>query len=152
MIFDRTQDDVDTAILLRDTKVKKFEALTESEIETLEKGTLVLNNATSRFGNQIWMMIGADRWVCADTGFCAYIEEIPQSEKHIQINYKPNNSYISVVNLNVRVKPQGKIVETLPSGTIRKNLATTRIGDEIWMNIGKNKWICADNGKKSYMV
>ena len=43
MIFDRTQNDVDTAILLRDTKVKKFEALTESEIETLEKGTLTIN-------------------------------------------------------------------------------------------------------------
>lgn len=43
MIFDRTQNDVDTAILLRDTKVKKFEALTESEITTLEKGTLTIN-------------------------------------------------------------------------------------------------------------
>jgi len=43
MIFDRTQNDVDTAILLRDTKVKKFEALTESEIATLEKGMLTIN-------------------------------------------------------------------------------------------------------------
>lgn len=121
-------------------------------IETLEKGSVVVNNATSRFGEQIWMMIGADRWVCADNGFCAYLEEIQQTEKHIQINYKANNSYISTVNLNVRVKPHGKIVDSLPIGTIQKNLATTRIGDEIWMNIGRNKWICADNGKKSYMV
>ena len=43
MIFDRTQNDVDTAIRLRDTKVKNFEALTESEIATLEKGTLTIN-------------------------------------------------------------------------------------------------------------
>lgn len=43
MIFDRTQNDVDTAILLRNTKVKKFETLTESEIATLEKGTLTIN-------------------------------------------------------------------------------------------------------------
>ena len=43
MIFDRTQNDVDTAIFLRDTKVKKFEELTESEIATLEKGTLTIN-------------------------------------------------------------------------------------------------------------
>lgn len=43
MIFDRTQNDVDTSILLRDTKVKKFETLTESEIATLEKGTLTIN-------------------------------------------------------------------------------------------------------------
>lgn len=43
MIFDRTQNDVDTAIILRDTKVKKFETLTESEIATLEKGMLTIN-------------------------------------------------------------------------------------------------------------
>ena len=43
MIFDRTQNDVDTAILLRDTKVKNFETLTESEISTLEKGMLTIN-------------------------------------------------------------------------------------------------------------
>ena len=43
MIFDRTQNDVDTAIILRDIKVKNFQELTESEIETLEKGTLTIN-------------------------------------------------------------------------------------------------------------
>lgn len=43
MIFDRTQNDVDTAILLINTKVKNFETLTESEIATLEKGTLTIN-------------------------------------------------------------------------------------------------------------
>ena len=43
MIFDRTQNDVDAAILLRNTKVKEFEVLTESEIATLEKGTLTIN-------------------------------------------------------------------------------------------------------------
>ena len=43
MIFDRTQEDVDTAILLRNTKVKNFEELTESEIATLEKGTITYN-------------------------------------------------------------------------------------------------------------
>lgn len=51
MIFDRTQNDVDTAILLRDTKVKKFETLTESEIATLEKGTLTIN-ALNRIENK----------------------------------------------------------------------------------------------------
>lgn len=51
MIFDRTQNDVDTAILLRDTKVKNFEALTESEIATLEKGTLT-SNTLNRIENK----------------------------------------------------------------------------------------------------
>ena len=52
MIFDRTQNDVDTARILRETKVKfdpitmqpiNPEALTESEIATLEKGTITIN-------------------------------------------------------------------------------------------------------------
>ena len=43
MIFDRTQNDVDTAILLRREKVQTFQRLTESEIATLEKGTLTIN-------------------------------------------------------------------------------------------------------------
>ena len=43
MIFDRTQNDVDTAIRLRREKVQTFQALTESEIATLEKGTITYN-------------------------------------------------------------------------------------------------------------
>lgn len=43
MIFDRTQNDVDTAIRLRREKVQTFQELTESEIATLEKGTLTIN-------------------------------------------------------------------------------------------------------------
>lgn len=43
MIFDRTQSDVDSAISLRNTKVKNFETLTAIEIETLEKGTITYN-------------------------------------------------------------------------------------------------------------
>lgn len=43
MIFDRTQNDVDTAIILRREKIQKFQELTASEIATLEKGTLTIN-------------------------------------------------------------------------------------------------------------
>lgn len=43
MIFDRTQNDVDTAIIIRREKVQNFQELTESEIETLEKGTITIN-------------------------------------------------------------------------------------------------------------
>ena len=43
MIFDRTQNDVDTAIRLRREKVQTFQELTESEIVILEKGTLTIN-------------------------------------------------------------------------------------------------------------
>ena len=43
MIFDRTQDDVDAAIVLRREKVQAFQELSESEIATLEKGTLTIN-------------------------------------------------------------------------------------------------------------
>lgn len=43
MIFNRTQADVDEAIALRESKVQKFQALTESEIETLERGMITIN-------------------------------------------------------------------------------------------------------------
>jgi hypothetical protein len=43
VIFDRTQNDVDTAIILRREKVQTFQELMESEIATLEKGTLTIN-------------------------------------------------------------------------------------------------------------
>ena len=43
MIFDRTQNDVDTAIRLRKEKVQNFQELTENEIAILEKGTLTVN-------------------------------------------------------------------------------------------------------------
>ena len=43
MIFDRTQNDVDTAIILRREKVQKFQELSESEIAALEKGTMTIN-------------------------------------------------------------------------------------------------------------
>ena len=42
MIFDRTQNDVDTAIVLRREKVQTFQELTEAEIEILEKGLLTI--------------------------------------------------------------------------------------------------------------
>ena len=43
MIFDRTQNDVDTAIILRREKVQKFQELSEREIAILEKGTMTIN-------------------------------------------------------------------------------------------------------------
>ena len=43
MIFDRTQNDVNAAISLRNQKVKVFEGLTSEEINTLERGTITIN-------------------------------------------------------------------------------------------------------------
>ena len=51
MIFDRTQNDVDTAVLIRRNKVQKFQELSESDIETLEKGFLTIN-ALNRIENK----------------------------------------------------------------------------------------------------
>lgn len=42
MVYDRTLDDVEKAIELRE-KVKRFEELTEDEIATMERGMLTLN-------------------------------------------------------------------------------------------------------------
>lgn len=43
MIFDRTQEDVNAAISLREAKVKNFETLTSEEVEILERGTITAN-------------------------------------------------------------------------------------------------------------
>ena len=43
MIFDRIQEDVNSAISLRNSKVKAFEDLTREEINILERGTITIN-------------------------------------------------------------------------------------------------------------
>lgn len=43
MIFDRTQNDVDTAIRIRRDSVQNFKTLMYWEIKVLEKGTLTIN-------------------------------------------------------------------------------------------------------------
>lgn len=43
MIFDRTQSDVDTAYVIRETKIKTFTTLTDSDTATLERGFLTYN-------------------------------------------------------------------------------------------------------------
>lgn len=43
MIFDRTQNDVDTAISIRKNKLQKFIDLTDEEVAVLEKGMLTIN-------------------------------------------------------------------------------------------------------------
>lgn len=43
MITNRTQEDVDNALKIRDEKVKTFQALSEDDINTLERGILTIN-------------------------------------------------------------------------------------------------------------
>ena len=43
MIFDRTQNDVNIALEIRENKVQNFQELTEQEIEILEKGMFTIN-------------------------------------------------------------------------------------------------------------
>ena len=85
---------------------------------------------------------------------------------HIQLNYKKNQKYKVIVDgLRVRMKqsfqppsvlPKGEIIGTLKKGIEIKNLATARVGESIWMYIGQDskgreKWICADTGDKTYI-
>ena len=85
---------------------------------------------------------------------------------HIQLNYKPGKKYKSVVdNLRIRTKksnqsptvlPGSGILGILKKGAKIKNLATARVGNQIWMYIGLDKqnqeqWICADTGDKIYV-
>ena len=43
MIFNRTKDDVENALKIRDEKIKTFQELTNDDINTLERGFFTLN-------------------------------------------------------------------------------------------------------------
>ncbi len=85
---------------------------------------------------------------------------------HVQLNYQVGHTYKVVVDgLRIRTKlpsqspstiPDGKIIGTLTKGTRVKNSATARAGEAIWMyigldNKGREQWVCADTGKKTYI-
>ena len=57
MITNRTQYDVDTAISIIKNKVQKFQELTESDIATLERGTMTYN-ALNRIENKQELLKG----------------------------------------------------------------------------------------------
>ena len=86
--------------------------------------------------------------------------------EHMQLNYKPGKQYrITASGLRIRTKRAGQSPTVLPNGGILgtakqggtvKNLATARVGDQIWMYIGLDKlgreqWICADTGGEAYV-
>lgn len=86
--------------------------------------------------------------------------------EHVQLNYQPGKNYKTVVDgLRIRTKkasqdpivlPNAEILGIMNSGEKIKNLATARVGDQIWMYIGtdgkgREQWVCADNGYKAYV-
>ena len=86
--------------------------------------------------------------------------------RHVQLDYKPGKQYqITASGLRIRTKrasqdpevlQNGGILGTAKQGRTVKNLATARVGDQIWMYIGLDKlgreqWICADTGKEAYV-
>jgi hypothetical protein len=78
--------------------------------------------------------------------------------KHVQLNYSSNVEYtIITAMLNVREHPtNGRILYALHKGSIVTCRYTERVGDAIWMCIGKDeygreRWCCADNGSRQYI-
>ncbi len=89
-----------------------------------------------------------------------------KNSAHIQLNYQKGIQYTDTADgLRIRTKkasqdpsvlPNGEILGTMQKGTKVKNLATARVGDQIWMYIGLDKngreqWVCADTGAKAYI-
>lgn len=103
-----------------------------------------------------------------------FIMPAPQSvqaasaeQTHVQLNYRPGKTYrVEADGLRIRTKRASQSTLALPSaavighiarGSRIKNLATARVGDAIWMYAGldqsnREQWICADTGKKAYVV
>lgn len=78
--------------------------------------------------------------------------------QHIQLNYQPNQMYkvAAKSGVVVRINPtkDARRIGALACGTEVLNMATTRVGDAIWMFLGKDskgnsKWICADTGSSA---
>ena len=53
MIYNRTQKDVDDSIKIRNEKIENFLDLTQTEIETLEKGSITINTLNRIENKQI---------------------------------------------------------------------------------------------------
>ena len=96
----------------------------------------------------------------------ASTEPAGEAPEHIQLDYQPQKSYKIVVDgLRIRTKtasqsplmlPNAEIIGITEKGATVKNLATARVGDQIWMYIGldgkgREQWICADTGYKTYV-
>lgn len=85
--------------------------------------------------------------------------EQARAESHVQLNYRPGRKYTVQTAMKIRDKPAtaGKQTGSLKKGRKIKNQATTRCGEAIWMYFGldkkgREKWVCADNGKKAYLL
>lgn len=86
---------------------------------------------------------------------------------HVQLNYQVGQPYeVVATGLRIRTKKASQTPDVLPDsdslgtikkGTIIKNLATARVKDAIWMYFGLDKygreqWVCADTGMKTYIL
>lgn len=82
------------------------------------------------------------------------------------MNYQTGKKYkVAASGLRIRTKkasqdpdtlPDGTVIGTIQKGAVIKNLATTRVGDAIWMyfgldRYGREQWVCADTGTKVYI-
>lgn len=85
---------------------------------------------------------------------------------HVQLNYQPGEWYtVYAEGLRIRTKKasqspdvllNGTVIRKAENGSTVKNLATARVGDQIWMYIGldrqnREQWLCADTGNKTYV-
>lgn len=95
------------------------------------------------------------------------VQAASAEQTHVQLNYRPGKTYrVEADGLRIRTKRASQSTLALPSaavighiarGSRIKNLATARVGDAIWMYAGldqsnREQWICADTGKKAYVV
>ncbi len=77
--------------------------------------------------------------------------------RHIQPNYQPGQAYfVHVDNLRIRSKPstQGKIIGKIGNRAVCNKATTRDSKGQIWMNISgtnREEWVCADDGKRSYI-
>lgn len=130
-----------------------FDKYTYTSGTTLYTGDILV---TKSQGHTVAVVSGVSRSTASTTS---------SSTTHVQLNYKAGQGYcVCATSLNVRSTPSSasssnKLGKTLTKGTWVKNMATTRVGNAIWMQIpsdyvnGKytTQWICADSGTTCYV-
>lgn len=77
--------------------------------------------------------------------------------QHIQPNYQPGQAYfVHVDNLRIRSTPstKGKVIGKIGNRAVCNKATARDSTGRIWMNISgtnREEWVCADDGKRSYI-
>lgn len=158
----------DCSSLVREI-VKEATGKDPGDFNTSNEVMVLLNTSfftSSEFVNESSLKKG-DILVTKSKGHTAIVVQANKNEmSHTPVSYSPNHIYtVCVDNLNVRTKDVIQNISSIKNGTVSRTLQTgakitcirtDKIDTSIYIYMGinqkgKEEWVCADNGSKSYV-